>query len=479
MLTISQTEIKNRLHFDNPWWETDCIEQRYQDYPRRFYFASFFKLVQESSINRAAVLMGPRRVGKTVMIYHAVDRLLNEGVEAKKILYVSLETPLYTGLSLEKIVNLFQSEFNHKRHDGLFIIFDEIQYLAGWEVHLKSLVDSYPTYKFIATGSAAAALKLKSRESGAGRFTDFLLPPLTFAEYLAFIGRVEDLIVPATKGLRDAKDIYDLNKEFINYLNFGGYPEAVFSNLIKNDSARYIKSDIIDKVLLRDLPSLYGISDVQELNKLFTTIAYNTGNEISLDSLSKSSGVSKNTIKKYIEYLEAAFLIKIVNRVDFSSKTFKRATTFKVYLTNPSMRAALFGPVDDEHQAMGALTETAIFSQWSHSDTIDNLHYARWNTGEVDIVWLDFATQKPAWCVEVKWSDQPCSDSRLLKGVINYAKNNGIKVVQVTTKTISKIGNFDDMEIDFLPSAAYTYSLGANILNKDALERRVAKLSAQ
>lgn len=480
MLTISQTEITNRLHFDNPWWETSGIEQRYQDYPRRFYFASFFKLVRESSINRAAVLMGPRRVGKTVMIYHAVDRLLNEGVEAKKILYVSLETPLYTGLSLEKIVNLFQSEFSHKRHDNLFIIFDEIQYLAGWEVHLKSLVDSYPTYKFIATGSAAAALKLKSRESGAGRFTDFLLPPLTFAEYLAFIGRFENFIVPATeKGSWDTKDINELNKEFINYLNFGGYPEAVFSNDIKNDSARYIKSDIIDKVLLRDLPSLYGISDVQELNKLFTTIAYNTGIEISLDSLSKSSGVSKNTIKKYIEYLEAAFLIKIVNRVDFSSKTFKRATTFKVYLTNPSMRAALFGPVDDEHQAMGALTETAIFSQWSHSDNIDNLHYARWNTGEVDIVWLDFATQKPAWCVEVKWSDQPCSDSRLLKGVISYSKNNGIKGVLVTTKTISKTGYFDDVEIDFLPSAAYAYSLGANILNKHALERRVTKLYAQ
>jgi Holliday junction resolvase-like predicted endonuclease len=143
------------------------------------------------------------------------------------------------------------------------------------------------------------------------------------------------------------------------------------------------------------------------------------------------------------------------------------------------MRAALFGPVDDEHQAMGALTETAIFSQWSHSDTIDNLHYARWNTGEVDIVWLNFATQKPVWCVEVKWSDQPCSDSRLLKGAINYAKNNEINRVLVTTKTISKTGVFDDVEIEFKSSAAYAYILGANILNEKVLEKRVAKLSAQ
>ena len=94
------------------------------------------------------------------------------------------------------------------------------------------------------------------------------------------------------------REIEELNKEFVNYLNFGGYPEAVFSETIRSDPSQYIKSDIIDKVLLRDLPSLYGISDIQELNRLFTTLAYNSGNEVSLEGLSQSSGVAKNTIKR-------------------------------------------------------------------------------------------------------------------------------------------------------------------------------------
>ena len=464
MLTISEKEIISRLHFDNPWWETSEVERRYQDYPRRFYFEPFFKLVKESSINRAVVLMGPRRVGKTVMVYHAVDRLINEGVKPTSILYISLETPIYTGLSLEKVVNIFQGEFSHKRGDELYVIFDEVQYLAEWEVHLKSLVDSYPTYKYVATGSAAAALKLKSRESGAGRFTEFLLPPLTFAEYLSFIKRVDELITKSGEDWFGANDIDELNKEFINYLNFGGYPEAVFSDIVQGDSSRYIKSDIIDKVLLRDLPSLYGIKDVQELNKLFNAIAYNTGNEITLEALSQSSGVSKNTIKKYIEYMEAAFLIKIVHRVDVTSKKFKRATTFKVYLTNPSMRAALFGPVTADHEAMGALTETAIFSQWFHNQDIDSLHYARWSKGEVDIVWLDTTTQKPFWCVEVKWSDLPCTDTRKLSGLIEYVKKNGLTDAFVTTRTISQERTIDGVPTRFQPSAAYTYTLGTNIL---------------
>ena len=466
MLTISQNEIISRLNFDNPWWESSQVEKRYLDFPPRFYLEPFYELVKESSINRAAVLMGSRRVGKTVMVYHSINRLLVEGVDPKNILYVSLETPIYTGLSLEKIVNMFQGEFSHSRESALYIVFDEIQYLSNWEVHLKSLVDSYPAYKYIATGSAAAALKLKSKESGAGRFTEFLLPPLTFAEYLSFIGKVDDLIREVDDQLHEAIDIQELNKEFVNYLNYGGYPEAVFSSVIQGDCSRYIRSDIIDKVLLRDLPSLYGIQDVQELNKLFNSIAYNTGNEITLESLSKSSGVSKNTIKRYIEYLEAAFLIKIVNRVDITSKKFKRATTFKVYLTNPSMRAALFGPVTSDHEAMGALTETAIFSQWFHRNMVDNLHYARWKSGEVDLVMLNNATQKPYWCVEVKWSDLPCNDSRMLKGIVEYMKNNDLTGALVTTKTTSQGGVIDGAAIRFRPSASYTYTLGTNILGK-------------
>lgn len=474
MLSISKNEILSRLHFDNPWWETSLVETRYREYPRRFYFESFYNLINESSINRAAVLMGPRRVGKTVMVYQVIDKLINSNVNPKNILYISLETPIYTGLSLEQIVNIFQNEYKHKRNDQLYIIFDEIQYLPEWEVHLKSLVDSYPSYKYIATGSSAAALKLKSRESGAGRFTDFLLPPLTFAEYIFFIDKVDDLIINHEDKWLEAKDINKLNEEFINYLNYGGYPEAVFSSLIQADSSRYIKSDIIDKVLLRDLPSLYGINDIQELNKLFNAIAYNTGNEITLESLSQSSGVSKNTIKKYIEYLEAAFLIKIVSRVDISSKKFKRAVTFKVYLTNPSMRAALFGPVTSDHEAMGALTETAIFSQWFHSQNIDNLHYARWKNGEVDIVWLGDENQKPSWCVEVKWTDLPCTDYRLVKGVVEFVKKNKLSEGFVTSRTVSKTCVIEDIPFTFQPSATYTYMLGANILSEKSLKRMLS-----
>ena len=472
MLEISKQDITSRLQFDNPWWEQGRQGKVvYENKPRRKYFEPFYQNILDVSVHRAIVLMGPRRVGKTVMVYHCIRALLDSGINEKNILYISLETPLYTGLPLEKILNYFQELFRHGRDAKLFVFFDEIQYLRNWEVHLKSLVDSFADYRFIATGSAAAALRLKSIESGAGRFSDYILPPLTFAEYLMFIGREAELITSSFIEEDEeyaAPNIEALNEEFVNYLNFGGYPEAVFSETIRQDPGQYIKSDIIDKVLLRDLPSLYGISDIQELNRLFTTLAYNSGNEVSLDGLSKSSGVVKNTIKRYLEYLEAAFLIRRIERIDQNAKRFKRAMCFKVYLTNPSMRAALFGQLDAEAKAMGAMTETAIFSQWQHSRIIE-LYYARWNSGEIDIVNLDRVNQSPAWVVEVKWSDRPLSSPSELDNCLEFVKKNPTvsQPIMVTSRTIVKeVLVYKGVHFTFMPASLYAYGLGANLLQR-------------
>ena len=238
----------------------------------------------------------------------------------------------------------------------------------------------------------------------------------------------------------------------------------IFSPQIQSDPARFIKSDIIDKVLLRDLPSLYGISDIQELNYLFTTLAFNTANEVSLEELSKNSGVAKNTIKRYIEYLRAAFLIQVIHRVDRNSKRFRRANYFKVYLTNPSMRAALFSPVTQDDKALPYLAETAIFSQWFHSD--ETLHYARWKDGEVDIVMLSNGEQKAIWAVEVKWSDRYCHHPGELESLISYCVDNKLKKATVTSKTLTVSCEISGVKLEFIPASIYCYTVGYNLVHQ-------------
>jgi predicted AAA+ superfamily ATPase len=149
----------------------------------KIFFQNFFTGICDTLVHRAVILMGPRRVGKTVMVMHAVRELIDSGIKSTDIIYVSLATPLDTGLSLENLMGIFREQFNYSRSSSLYIFFDEDQYLRNWEVHLKSLVDTYSDDKFITSVSAAAALRLRSIESGAGRFSDYVLPPPTFAKY--------------------------------------------------------------------------------------------------------------------------------------------------------------------------------------------------------------------------------------------------------------------------------------------------------
>ena len=158
-----------------------------------------------------------------------------------------------------------------------------------------------------------------------------MLPPLTFYEFLLFIKEDENLIQATSENTYAAKNINALNERFVDYLNFGGYPEVVLNEQIRLNPEQFIKNDIIDKVLLKDLPSLYGIDAIQELNKLFSFLAYNAGNEASLENISQQSGITKPTIKKYIEYLESAFLIIKLSTVDDNCRTLQRERNFKVY----------------------------------------------------------------------------------------------------------------------------------------------------
>jgi len=464
-IKFSKEQVIDRLKFENPWWETKQIDEFYSKMKRREYFRLLFPLITERKIKRAVVLMGSRRVGKTVLLFHSIEKLLNKGVNPENICYFSIETPLYNGIALEELLNLFLELNNKKSSEETYVFFDEIQYLKDWELHLKSLVDSYHNIKFVVSGSAAAALKLKSQESGAGRFTEFILPPLTFHEFLSLTNNegLIDKYDDEDRRIYKVKNIDKLNQKFLDYINFGGYPELSLSEAIQSDPGRYIRNDIIDKVLMRDLPSLYGINDVQELNSLFTYIAYNSGSEMSLEGISQNSGVAKNTIKKYIIYLEAAFLIKVIHRIDQNGKKFKRANFFKIYLTNPSLRSALFSPIDRNDEFMGNMVETAIFAQWQHSQD-SPLYYSRWNSGEIDIVSLN-SKQKPDWCVEIKWSNRFAEKPFELKNVKLFCGKHNLVLVIVTTIDIEKTIDHDGIVYDFLPASQYCYTVGKNLID--------------
>lgn len=473
---LLERQIIGRLKVDNPWWMEGKVPSFYQEMSPRLYLDIFYPLVKDISIQRALILMGPRRVGKTVMLYHSIQRLIDEGISPQNIIYVSVETPIYNNILLEQLFVLAKQVLGKEdSKESFYVFFDEIQYLKNWEINLKSLVDTYHHVKFIASGSAAAALKKSSDESGAGRFTDFNLPPLLFFEYI-HLKNYDQIMRPARvewegieSDIYSTIDIDKLNSLFIDYINYGGYPEVAFSTRIQQDPSQFVRHDIVDKVLLRDLPSLYGISDVQELNSLFTMIAYHSGMEFSYDGMARESGVKKETLRKYIQYLEAAFLIKVVNKTDDTAKRFQRQTSFKIYLTNPSLRCALFEPVKLTDGNIGEMIETAVYSQWIPRNV--RIAYANWRVGrsqqgEVDLVGINDALQKPSWAVEVKWTDRFFDKPMELSSLRYFMEKNGLAQALVTSISQSGVKSLDFGTLHFLPSACYAYTVGENTLRQ-------------
>jgi predicted AAA+ superfamily ATPase len=458
MLEIKTDDIANRLRADNPWWvEPSRPDLAPMTWPRRAYFFAFREMLRQP-VQRAVILMGARRVGKTTLLHQLIGES-SQTNEFGKILFASIDAPTFSNLRLEQLLELFVTICPHDSNAPRLVVFDEIQYLPDWERHLKDLVDRFPRTKFIASGSAGAALKRKSAESGAGRFTDFELPPLTFAEFIEFSQQTDDVIEYNDDDSEvNFKNIDKLNELFVEYVNVGGYPEVVRSSAVRENMERFVKSDIVDKVLLRDLPSLYGITNIPELNRLFTTVAYNTGQLISLEALSQNSGITKPTISRYLEYLEAAFLIVRLRRVDVTARRLERERNFKVYLTNPSMRAALFGPVATDDDAMGALAETAVITQYLHSTVFRELAFANWGRGEVDIVRVSQSRQKPLWALDVKWSDRAARSD--WGSLLEFASSNKLKAAWMTTKTIEQTDTRGAIIKRIVPTSVFAYRVG-------------------
>ena len=135
MEAISPKDIIQRIRLENPWWGGQhTIGQNYREFKPRPYFDLFFPLVKTRSVRRAVVLMGPRRVGKTVMIHHTVQSLLRDSVKPESICYFSVDHPIYNGLSMEKLLAYYAQASGRDYTAQPTLFFDEIQYLRNWDV---------------------------------------------------------------------------------------------------------------------------------------------------------------------------------------------------------------------------------------------------------------------------------------------------------------------------------------------------------
>jgi hypothetical protein len=198
-----------------------------------------------------------------------------------------------------------------------------------------------------------------------------------------------------------------LQKHFNRYLMVGGFPELALSS---DDfmAQAIMREDVVDKVLKRDIPSLYNIRNATELERIFLYLCYYSSNIISVDAIAKElEGVSRSTVDDYISYMESANLIYRSLPVEMSGKKVLKARA-KIYIADAAIRNAVL--MDDtlltNPEEMGITVETAVYKHiaaFYYQNTTSIGYYRDGKKGnEIDVV-VDFPNGKIL--IEVKYRE--------------------------------------------------------------------------
>jgi len=383
---------------------------------KRFAFYEAMKILMHESIRRTAILTGTRRVGKTTIQYQMIEELLRTGVKPQRIVYISFDHPLLKLSSLNDVLECYHANIHWD--DDCYYFLDEVQYATDWDRWIKIIYDTKPTSRMVATGSASPVLRKRAAESGAGRWTIVQVPTLSFYEYCEILNiprpdlapdiRLTHLLRYDTREMTSLMNrLSDLQRHFNRYLTVGGFPELALAS--DDYMAQHVmREDVVDKVLKRDIPSLYGIRNTTELERIFLYLCYCSSNIISVETIARElNGVSRATVEEYISYMESANLIYRSYPVDLSGRLILKAMS-KIYISDAAIRNAVL--MDDRHMTdpvqMGIIVETAVYKHLAafYYQNATAVGYFRGGKkgNEIDIV-----VDRPRWkaLIEIKYRE--------------------------------------------------------------------------
>lgn len=401
MTLFTDEQIIAVLQQYNPWWQSPKRIESLTRPVKRSMYHQVMKIIRHRTLRRFILLSGPRRVGKTTIMMQVIAELLNEDNSPDNILYVSFDNPVLKMAGLQEIIRIYDSLCLQRGLKYLFL--DEIQYADNWELWLKVYYDMKQDISIVATGSASPVLESSSADSGAGRWVVLKTPTLSFNEYCRLLQienrpdmpgfQVDEICRISTSELAHyIGKFQNLQPHFHRYLAIGGFPELALAQ-DDNFAQRLLREDIVDKVIKRDIMSLFNIRSPLQLEKLFIYLCLYSGGIFSAQSASRElDNTNVKTIDSYIGFLEQANLIFRSYPHNLSGKGILKNNP-KIYVADPAIRNAVLmqNNLLTNEREMGIVAETAVFKHlWSfYQHEPVNLGYYRQRSSrqkEIDIV---------------------------------------------------------------------------------------------
>jgi len=326
--------------------------------------------------NKVLLLLGARRVGKTEFLNHLVTDL------KESILLLNGEDLQTVDLLKERSIA------NYKRVLDAYdiLIIDEAQKVPDIGNILKLIVDEIKSIKIIATGSSAFDLSNKVGEPLTGRQITFRLFPIAQME-----------LSPKESHIQTMADLEER-------LVFGTYPELLQINN-REDKMTYL-NNLISSYLYRDILEHENLKKANKLIDLLRLIAFQVGQEVSLENTAKTLGISKNTVERYLDLLSKVFVIYELRGFSRSLKS-EITKMSKWYFFDNGIRNALiasFNPLNLRND-IGQLWENYLFAERIKFQTYTNLYSNNyfWRTYEQqEIDWVE-EREGNLFGFELKW----------------------------------------------------------------------------
>ncbi len=317
-------------------------------------------------LNKIITIIGPRRAGKTWYLFQLMEDLKRLNIKKEQILYLNFEDErLEFSFGYDQILDAYLELYPDQKLDELYIFFDEIQGLPGWEKYIRRLYDTVSRNIFL-TGSNAKMLSNEIATSLRGRSISFEILPLSFPEFLFF----QDI---------DPKDTYSTKNRakiqncFDEYLIWGGYPELV------GMETRYktaVLQEYFNVMLYRDLMDRYGIRDTSILKYLIKRLIGSFTKEFSVNKLyndlkSRGIKIGKSTVYKLMDNIFSIYMVTFIEK--FDPAVIKREmSNKKIYLYDNGIVSAICFAFSDDR---GKLLENLVFTRLYN--TTENIFFLK------------------------------------------------------------------------------------------------------
>ena len=475
MAIVNDEQVIKVLRQYNPWWRTpSAIKEESKPHKRLAYYEAL-KILTHKTIRRFAVLSGMRRVGKTTILYQIIDHLIDRGINPGNILYATFDNPILKLVNVENVLSIYEGMYPIE--GTRYILFDEVQYTENWELWMKVIYDSRKDIRLIATGSASPILERGAADSGTGRWSVLKIPTMSFYEYCRLLGldlpvledelRLSELQGFSSAQLGSLMDKFTpLQNHFNRYLMIGGFPELVLSD---DDvyAQRMLREDVVDKVIKRDVLSLFNIRSPLLMEKLFLYLCMNSTEIFNATTAAKElENTSITTVESYIKALEMSNLIYLAKPMDVGSKGALKGKP-KIFIADAAIRNAVL-MIDDvlsDEKELGAMVETTVykhmvsFFQGSPAQ-LGYFRKAKNNQKEVDVV-VELPRQK-ILC-EVKYRNN--SHIAETDAIVELCRDEQTKVTNafLITKRLDDFGitkHKTKVSILRVPAIAFLYILG-------------------